>query len=240
MEKKSTSKTRLKVNEQNQLCHQLDLLDIPLSRLLPIGTLYQLQINRSGQNGSISLQLLIPQAPFEKKNTFKLGCVTIKKHEGFIYIHVERVISHKAIKLKNGFYTIQYTQGSELNIIYSIQKNIYEKKYKPRIEQMLIRRRVKESPIKPKNSKNVNASNSVSKSIPISQTSSSKERVTRNNTALRNAKDTSFRRCEHCDYYISRQNRCGLFSRLAQPYNLCSRFHYTKYRTYLGGGFSPR
>lgn len=61
-----------------------------------------------------------------------------------------------------------------------------------------------------------------------------------NGQTVRIARENSFRRCGNCDFFVSKQKRCGLFYRKVSSNNVCSRFHYTKYRTYLGGGFSPR
>jgi hypothetical protein len=237
-------KTRLKVTERNELCHQIKLQNIHVSQLKEQGAMLKFQIKRKGQNGTILFQISIFKQLFSKMKEIKLGCARITKNGDYIDIYVERIISHKSINLIERQYNIQYIQGTELNISYSIPENLFEQKYKPKIEQMLIERNMKTASTndnKKAPSKVLKNPNEHKSKSQIKQTIVKVDKKLRDNgNTVRNARDSSFRRCENCDYYSSRQSRCGLFSREVQPHNICTRYYYTKYRVYSGGGFSPR
>ncbi|WP_309087173.1 cell envelope integrity protein TolA [Domibacillus sp.] len=54
---------------------------------------------------------------------------------------------------------------------------------------------------------------------------------------IRNAKDTSFKRCNNC-LNLNRKNMCAKHKVEVSPNNVCDKFYAPK--TYLGGAFSPR
>ncbi|RDI36473.1 hypothetical protein [Falsibacillus pallidus] len=233
MEGKCTVKTRLAVDKFHQLNHEIIILRYPKSHLRLVGPSYIMQLTRESQKGSISIRLSFSQALLIK-NEFRISDHTlIKQKSDNLEVHVKKIISHKRIKRVKNEFSLSYKQGSDLEVTYSIPEQLFMDKYQQAITRMV------------KNHKTVSTAHK-------QHTQTNKPLLTNNNSIsgnpskkkqnnnVRAARYESFRRCSNCDYFINKLNQCGLFSRTVSIDNVCSRFNYTKYRTYLGGGFSPR
>jgi hypothetical protein len=241
---KISAKARIVVTDNHHLSHQILIQNIPKTHFKSDGLNYNLKLKRSSEKGSLTLLLIISKELFLKKTNIKCGWCQITIRKDLIDINIERDISHKSIKLIEGQYQLEYNQNFpiKLDISHSITKVVFEEKYYPRIKRMLENRKKTSKPTQDKNKlKEVKKKTTTDKPNQIVQSDKTTNPTKSDNgKTLRTARETSFRRCEHCDYFIQRQKRCGLFSRLVQPDNICSRFNYTRYKTYLGGGFSPR
>jgi hypothetical protein len=117
-------KTRLRVNKNYDLCHHIIIQNIMISNLPMDGSFYHVDFNRKREKGHLLFKLSINKDKLNNKNVVKMGCVTVSKSDGYIQISMERIISNKSIKLQEGHYRLEYQQGTELKVFYSILKKL--------------------------------------------------------------------------------------------------------------------
>ncbi|OIJ20957.1 hypothetical protein BKP45_07605 [Anaerobacillus alkalidiazotrophicus] len=161
----------------------------------------------------------------ESRKSKKVDFIKIFFQKDYLSIELRKIISvkKKKLKRKDGYYVISYGYNSKLFdgiITHKVEINrLYEN-----VISKYERKKIQAKKVKPVQEP--------TKPPPLKPSS--------NEVKIWTARDTSYRRCEHCHYYSYRQKMCGLFTKRVEENNACIRFYAPKFRTYSGGRFSPR
>ncbi|WP_209121146.1 hypothetical protein [Alkalihalobacillus sp. BA299] len=221
-------KANFRVTDEG-VVHQIKVTEINISELKKIDQFYQINQKKKSKSGSeIEVIARISKGLIENRKNKKVDYAKIMFEKGHLAIELQKTISVKKQKLKrkDNYYIISHELKSALFEVTVNHKVAVNRLY----ENVILKFEKKMSP-----QKKVKAKKEPNKPIkaPAAKPSSIEVKIW-------TAKDTSYRRCEHCHYYNFRQKMCGLFSKRVEANNACKRFYAPRFKTYSGGGFSPR
>jgi hypothetical protein len=202
-----------------------------------MGKYYLLEVNLPSHSSGVTLEakICIPvgvvQDIQQNKKSGKIGSILYSvKPNQIIAIKTISSVPAKNVQLKDGKYMIHIIQDSKsiINIDYSVPKEIYEN---------LISQR--DSPEKSQTKAIKEDSHFYYSNDPVIERPFRKEEknIRKQEGRIYVAKDTAFKRCEHCISFRTNQ-MCMTHKQKVQSNNACSRFYSPK--IYLGGLVSPR
>ncbi|MCM3255563.1 hypothetical protein [Priestia aryabhattai] len=236
-------KAGLTITNGYQLTHTVIVNNIHLTELKDKTRYYELHLRRKGKSGMLDLTVNLKKELVMSKQSKKIEFLQIAFDKEVMNLTFNRPVSYKKIEKKDGFHTISFVSPSNLlEINHAITDAHFIEKYWFHIESIK-----KEKKKRRKNNKDPNINNLLNKTNIFKKNLEGRSNTTKHETlevgrgkGIWIARDTSFRRCDHCHFYNRKQLLCGLLSRKVQPNNACSRFYAPKIKLHYGGGFSPR